>query len=363
MMATGMPTDRAGNPAMPLPVSLQDLEKIIPLLAAKESVLVLGPPGCGKSEMVRSVAARHGLDTRSLLGTQVAPEDISGIPSILGERTVFHPPRLLVGDGRPFCLLLDDLPDSPPDVQKCFYSLLLERRIGEHPLPEGTWVVANGRIGTDCGNISSALINRVFVIRVLPELSGWLAWAERNCIHPWIREYLSCFPGSLAQPDPVLPVPHSTPRSWALLSRDLAILEEQGKLDQPSVRRLAFGRLSPEDAGVFATWSTRRATALTPEHYLLNPREVPRGGVRGWLAINSIRGAVAYGRISAPADEASRIAQSAMVNSFFSEIPAEYRASLLVGLVAKWATMGLSDSMWREFATITGTHPSQLGIR
>lgn len=362
-MATSMHPARTGNPPTPMTVSLQDLENIIPGLAARESVLVIGPPGCGKSEVVRSAAARHGLDTRSLLGTQVAPEDISGIPSIRGERTVFHPPRLLFGDGRPYCLLLDDLPESPPDVQKCFYSLLLERRIGEHPLPEGTWVVANGRIGPEFRTISSALINRVFVIHVLPELSGWLSWAERNSIHPWIREYLSCFPGSLARPDPELPVPHSTPRSWSLLSRDLSILEEQGKLDHPSVRRLAFGRLSPEDAGVFATWSTRRTTALTPEHYLSNPREIPRGGVQGWLAINSIRGAVACGRISPPADEASRTAQSATVNAFFRGIPAEYRASLLVGLVGKWATMGLADSMWREFATITGTHPSQLGIR
>ena len=37
-----------------------------------------------------------GLPCRSLLGTQIAPEDVSGIPRIVGERSVFCPPRMLL---------------------------------------------------------------------------------------------------------------------------------------------------------------------------------------------------------------------------------------------------------------------------
>ena len=53
------------------------------------------------------------------------------MPRLLRERAVFCPPRqLLPEDGRPFCLFLDELPSAPPEVQKAFYSLLLELRIG-----------------------------------------------------------------------------------------------------------------------------------------------------------------------------------------------------------------------------------------
>src|SRR4249919_705141 len=114
-------------------------------MAHEQSFLLLSAPGMGKSEMVYEAAREAGLPCRSLLGTQIAPEDVSGVPKVVGERTVFCPPRtVLPEDEKPFCLFLDELPASPPDVQKAFYSLLLERRLGEYHLPKGTWVVAAG---------------------------------------------------------------------------------------------------------------------------------------------------------------------------------------------------------------------------
>jgi len=115
-------------------VTLSEAKELIRCLADAESVLLLSPPGVGKSEIVRQAATAAGLEVRSLLGTQIAPEDVSGVPKIIRERAVFCPPRILLPpDETPFCLFLDELPAAPPDVQKAFYSLLLERplaRIG-----------------------------------------------------------------------------------------------------------------------------------------------------------------------------------------------------------------------------------------
>src|SRR4051812_47294352 len=152
----------------PLPtVTLSQAKDLVRCLADAESVLLLSPPGVGKSEIVRQAAAEAGLEVRSLLGTQVAPEDVSGVPKVVGGRAVFCPPRLLLpADGKPFCLFLDELPAAPPEVQKAFYSLLLERRVGEYALPPGTWVVAAGNRTEDRALVramSSALVNRVFV--------------------------------------------------------------------------------------------------------------------------------------------------------------------------------------------------------
>jgi len=121
-------------------VTLSQAGALISATAHEQSLLLLSAPGVGKSDLISQTAGAAGLPCRSLLGTQIAPEDVSGIPRIVGERSVFCPPRVLLPeDPEPFCLFLDELPACAPDVQKAFYSLLLERRIGEHTLPAGGW--------------------------------------------------------------------------------------------------------------------------------------------------------------------------------------------------------------------------------
>src|SRR4051812_37540669 len=165
-------------------ITLGQAKGLIRCLAREQSLLLLAPPGVGKSDAVTQAAEAAGLPCRSLLGTQIAPEDVSGIPRIVGERSVFCPPRVLLPENpEPFCLFLDELPACSPDVQKAFYALLLERRLGEHALPKGTWVVAAGNRTTDRAlvrTISSALINRVTVLHVRVDVQEWLAWAEQN---------------------------------------------------------------------------------------------------------------------------------------------------------------------------------------
>ena len=163
-------------------ITLRQAKTLIASMAHEQSFLLLSPPGVGKSEMVYQAAAEAGLPCRSLLGTQIAPEDVSGIPRIVGERSVFCPPRILLPETpEPFCLFLDELPACAPDVQKAFYSLLLERRVGEYLLPEGTWVVAAGNRAEDKAlvrTISSALVNRVLILNVRIDAAEWLAWAQ-----------------------------------------------------------------------------------------------------------------------------------------------------------------------------------------
>src|SRR3954447_6579810 len=151
-------------------VTLKQAKAILASMSHRHSVLLLSGPGVGKSDAVHQAAEAAGLECRSLVGTQIAPEDVSGIPRIVGERSVFCPPRVLLPE-RPerFCLFLDELPACAPDVQKAFYSLLLERRLGEHRLPEGTWVVAAGNRAEDRAlvrTISSALVNRVTILQI-----------------------------------------------------------------------------------------------------------------------------------------------------------------------------------------------------
>src|SRR5262249_10306453 len=213
------------------------------------------PRGGGKAAGGAGAAAEAGWECRGLLGTQIAREDVGGVPRVVGERSVFCPPRVLLPERpEPFCLFLDELPACAPDVQKAFYSLLLERRLGEHALPPGTWVVAAGNRTQDRALVralSSALVNRVAILPIRVDVGEWLAWAERRGVRPEIRGFISYMPEALMRPVPDQPAPFSTPRAWTLLSRALDLAEARGVLDRTTHRALAFGRLSAEDAAVF----------------------------------------------------------------------------------------------------------------
>src|SRR5258706_75751 len=184
----------SGSETLTETVTLSQAKSLIRCLAHEQSLLLLSAPGIGKSDTVAQAALEAGLDCRLLLGTQIAPEDVSGIPRIVGERSVFCPPRVLLPDDpKPFCLFLDELPACAPDVQKAFYSLLLERRLGEHGLPEGTWVVAAGNRAEDRALVramSSALVNRVIILQIRGDVGEWLAWAGTHAVRPEVIAFI-----------------------------------------------------------------------------------------------------------------------------------------------------------------------------
>lgn len=236
-------------------VTLSSAKALVKALAKDQSLLLLSPPGVGKSDIVRQAAAEAGLECRSLLGTQIAPEDVSGIPRIIGERSVFCPPRVLLPENaKPFCLFLDELPACAPDIQKAFYSLLLERRLGEHPLPPGTWVVAAGNRMEDRAlvrSMSSALINRVILLHVRVDAQEWLKWAHHSGIRQDIQDFIRENPSALLRDVPTSPVPFSTPRAWASLSESLNLAQQAGLLNSEILKALTLGRISENDATAF----------------------------------------------------------------------------------------------------------------
>lgn len=332
-------------------VTLGQAKAIVKALAGEQSVLLLSPPGVGKSDTVAAAAREEGLSCRSLLGTQIAPEDVSGIPRIVGERSVFCPPRVLLPESpEPFCLFLDELPACAPDVQKAFYSLLLERRIGEHALPPGSWVVAAGNRAEDRAlvrSLSSALVNRVVMLHVRADLREWLAWAVQNGIREEIRAFIVFMPEALLRPPPAEPRPFSTPRAWASLSRALDLAERAGLLDSAIRRALSFGRVSAEDAAVFCVMAEEKVRDLRPAAaYVKDPATIPGETGTRWLVLHRIREALSRGDLQGLSPE--------VINAFLMALPAEHRFALLVDRVEEWGALGATPSLRESLREATG---------
>jgi MoxR-like ATPase len=339
-----------GASALQQSITLRQAKKLVQCMAHEQSFLLLSPPGVGKSEMVYQAAAEAGLPCRSLLGTQIAPEDVSGVPKIIGERSVFCPPRILLPETpQSFCLFLDELPACAPDVQKALYSLLLERRLGEHALPSGTWVVAAGNRQQDRALVramSSALVNRVTILNLRVDADEWQDWARKAGIREEIRNYIAFMPDALMREVPSEPQPFSTPRAWAQLSQALDMAEASGILNRDIRRALAFGRLSSEDAAVFCALAEETVGKLAPvESYVENPGSLPKGETARWFILNAIRQNVATGRLGKVKPRA--------VAQFLRSLPTEAQLTLLTDLVEQWGALGADKAMLALLRTVT----------
>lgn len=331
-------------------ITLKQAKSLIKALAHKESILLLSPPGIGKSEVVRQAAEEEGLPVRSLLGTQIAPEDVSGIPQIVNERSVFCPPRILLPETpQPFCLFLDEFPAAAPDVQKALYALLLERRLGEHQLPEGTWVVAAGNRQQDRAlvrQMSSALVNRTFVMQVRVDNKEWLMWAQKNKIRKDVLAFINFLPQALMRPVPKEPVPFSTPRAWASLSQALDLAEQAGILNEKLFKSLSFGRVSAADATIFCTLAkTSIPNLLALDEYIKDPKKLPSESSSMWFLLNMIRRKLFDHELEYPAD---------VLNHFLLALPQEQRFALLADAVWQWGRLGVKKALFDTLTQITG---------
>ena len=239
---------------LPFSVKQSELLDILLNIAPSRPVFIWGAPGIGKSALVEKFADEVGMPCVSLLGSQLAPEDIIGIPRINEETSEFLPPKMIARK-EPYVLFLDELNACSQEVQKAFYSLIHERRVGEYHLPEGSVVIGAGNRAQDGAivkTMSSALVNRMFHVQLVADSKDWLAWAYENQLHSWVIEYISQRPDHLFTEPPKTEEPYSTPRSWHMLSDALKEYGAGAKdVPEETIRYLAYGSVSASHAGQF----------------------------------------------------------------------------------------------------------------
>ena len=236
---------------IPITVNQAELLDVLLNIAVTRPVFIWGAPGIGKSSIVENFARSLGIPCVSMLGSQLAPEDIIGVPQIVDGKSVFCPPRMIARD-EPYCLFLDELNACSQEVQKAFYSLIHDRRIGEYFLPEGSIIIGAGNRAQDNAIVkpmSSALVNRMFHVEMIASHRDWLEWAGQNGIHPHIIEYIGLRPDHLWKQAPKTEEPFSTPRSWHILSD--AMISYGDGITEKQLEILASGCLSPHHATQF----------------------------------------------------------------------------------------------------------------
>ncbi len=191
-------------------------------------VMLWGPPGVGKSQMVAQIAARHQAPVIDIRLSQMEPSDLRGIPFRNGNQVEWAVPAMLPDarhHGSAGILFLDEITSAPPSVSAAAYQLILDRRLGEYRVPDGWAIFAAGNRQGDRGvtyAMPAPLANRFSHFEVETHLDDWVAWAYRSGIDERVIAFLRFRPELLFDFDPAHnPVAFPSPRSWEFAHRSL----------------------------------------------------------------------------------------------------------------------------------------------
>jgi len=200
-------------------------------------VMLWGPPGVGKSQMVAQVAERHGTPVIDIRLSQMEPSDLRGIPFKDGASVEWAVPSMLPDaerHGEKGILFLDEITSAPPSVSAAAYQLILDRKLGNYEVPEGWAIFAAGNRQGDRGvtyTMPAPLANRFSHYEVDVNLDDWVAWAWAHNINERVIGFLRFRPDLLFDFDPAHnPVAFPSPRSWEFAHNALHKFEDQPDL-------------------------------------------------------------------------------------------------------------------------------------
>jgi hypothetical protein len=191
-------------------VTLRDFAHGIGTIGQSVTIIGQGEPGIGKSAMLKVLEKQFpdyetayidctllDLGDFALPYTEVVDNKLSGVNKV----TKFAPnARFKMHEGKPVIVMLDEIGKAMKAVKNVLLTLMLEHRIGDHYLPDGSIVFGTTNLLTDgVGDMLEAHArNRVAFVTVRkPNADEWIEWAISNDVSPEVIAWVKQFPHAL----------------------------------------------------------------------------------------------------------------------------------------------------------------------
>ena len=211
-------------------------------------IIMLGPPGVGKTAIVSQVAEELGVNYVSYSITHHTRQTALGLPYIVertyGGRTYqvseYTMSEIIgavqearersgVAEG---ILFLDEVNCVSETLAPAMLQFLQYKTFGQHALPAGWVIVTAGNppeYNRAARELDPALMDRMKCMHVEPDVGVWLDYAASHGVHPAILDYLAAKPEDFYRVRAgVSGMRLVTARGWEDLSRMLLAYEAEG---------------------------------------------------------------------------------------------------------------------------------------
>jgi hypothetical protein len=258
-------------------------------------IFMWGPPGIGKSDIIKQLGIEQGRDVIDIRLSLWEPTDIKGIPYYNAKENTMawaSPSELPTDPESTAILFLDELNSAAPATQAAAYQLILNRRIGTYQLPKGVAIVAAGNRETDKGvtyRMPAPLANRFLHIELRVDFEDWHHWAVNNRLHEQVVGYVGFAKQDLYDFDPKgSSKAFATPRSWSFVSE----LLDEDDVSESTLTDLISGAVGEGLAVKFM--AHRKVAKQMPKPELILKGEVKKFDIKEISAMYSLTISLCY---------------------------------------------------------------------
>ncbi len=219
-------------------------------------VLLIGPPGVGKTQIMEQIAAETGVGLVAYTITHHTRQSAVGLPFIEkrtyggGEYTVTEYTMSEIvasvynkmeetglSEG---ILFLDEINCVSETLAPAMLQFLQCKTFGSHKIPDG-WVIAAAgnppEYNKSVREFDVVTLDRIKKIYVEPDYQVWQEYAVRQNVHPAVQSYLKLKPQNLCRIETTVDGKlFATPRGWEDLSGFIQVYEKlEKKVDREVV--------------------------------------------------------------------------------------------------------------------------------
>lgn len=184
-------------------MDFQSFLNTVKFLPSKDSILIRGRHGIGKSEVVYQLANHFDLPVKERRISQITEGDLIGLPfqvardsTEMGAATKFLPLDWFIDCmEEPHLIFLDEIDRGSYEVQQAVFELILDRSIQGNKIHKDCRIFAainGGKHGANyhVNEMDPAMIDRFFIVDLEPSVEDWVKWAQESGVNEKVVSFI-----------------------------------------------------------------------------------------------------------------------------------------------------------------------------